>query len=69
MVYFNCSISENVRGLLSVPLKHVPHRKRKGKLKPREEKGGTLKFILDYLNKCGFIKIFVYFIKNLFVFH
>ena len=44
-------VIENVRGLLSVPLKHVPHRKRKGKLKPREEKGGTLKFILDYLNK------------------
>ena len=47
-------VIENVRGLLSVPLKHVPHRKRKGKLKPREEKGGTLKFILDYLNKCGY---------------
>ena len=47
-------VIENVRGLLSVPLKHVPHRKRKGKLKTREEKGGTLKFILDYLNKCGY---------------
>ena len=47
-------VIENVRGLLSVPLKHVPHRKRKGKLKLREEKGGTLKFILDYLNKCGY---------------
>ncbi len=47
-------VIENVRGLLSVPLKHVPHRKRKGKLKQREEKGGTLKFILNYLNKCGY---------------
>ena len=47
-------VIENVRGLLSVPLKHVPHRKRKGKLNQREEKGGTLKFILNYLNKCGY---------------
>ena len=45
---------ENVRGLLSVPLKHVPHRKRNGKLKTIEEKGGTLQYILNYLKKCGY---------------
>ena len=32
----------------------MPHRNRNGKLKPREEKGGTLNFILDYLDKCGY---------------
>ena len=47
-------VIENVRGLLSVPLKHVPHRKRNGKLKTIEEKGGTLNFILNYLKKCGY---------------
>ena len=44
-------VIENVRGLLSVPLRHVPHDKRKGKLKTIEEKGGTLDYILNYLNK------------------
>lgn len=47
-------VIENVRGLLSVPLKHVPHDKRKGKLKTTEEKGGTLNYILNYLNKIGY---------------
>lgn len=47
-------VIENVRGLLSVPLKHVPHDKRKGKLKTKEEKGGTLNYILNYLNKIGY---------------
>ena len=47
-------VIENVRGLLSVPLKHVPHDKRKGKLKTKEEKGGTLNFILNYLNNIGY---------------
>ena len=47
-------VIENVRGLLSVPLKHVPHRKRNGKLKTIEEKGGTLQYILNYLKKCGY---------------
>ena len=45
---------ENVRGLLSVPLKHVPHNKRNRKLKVAEEKGGTLNYILNYLNKIGY---------------
>ena len=47
-------VIENVRGLLSVPLRHVPHRKRNGKLKTIEEKGGTLQYILNYLKKCGY---------------
>ena len=42
-------VIENVRGLLSVPLKHVPHSDRKSKLKTVEEKGGTLQYILNYL--------------------
>ena len=47
-------VIENVRGLLSVPLKHIPHNNRTKKLKPVEEKGGTLLSILDYLKKCGY---------------
>jgi len=47
-------VIENVRGLLSVPLKHVPHNNRKSKLKTIEEKGGTLQYILNYLKKCGY---------------
>ena len=47
-------VIENVRGLLSVPLKHIPHSNRKDKLKPVEEKGGTLLSILNYLKKCGY---------------
>ena len=47
-------VIENVRGLLSVPLKHVPHENRKGKLKTIEEKGGTLNFILKYLSDIGY---------------
>ena len=47
-------VIENVRGLLSVPLKHVPHNKRDRKLKVAEEKGGTLNYILNYLNKIGY---------------
>ena len=47
-------VIENVRGLLSVPLKHVPHNKRNRKLKIAEEKGGTLKYILNYLHDIGY---------------
>ena len=47
-------VIENVRGLLSVPLKHIPHQDRNRKLKTIEEKGGTLNFILNYLNTCGY---------------
>jgi len=47
-------VIENVRGLLSVPLKHIPHNDRTKKLKPVEEKGGTLLSILEYLKKCGY---------------
>ena len=47
-------VIENVRGLLSVPLKHVPHNKRDRKLKVVEEKGGTLNYILNYLKKIGY---------------
>ena len=47
-------VIENVRGLLSVPLKHVPHEKRKGKLKTIEERGGTLNYILNFLSDIGY---------------
>jgi DNA (cytosine-5)-methyltransferase 1 len=47
-------VIENVRGLLSVPLKHVPHNKRNRKLKVAEEKGGTLNYISNYLKKIGY---------------
>ena len=47
-------VIENVRGLLSVPLKHVPHNQRNKKLKIKEERGGTLEYILNYLKKCGY---------------
>ena len=47
-------VIENVRGLLSVPLKRVPHNKRNRKLKVAEEKGGTLNYILNYLKKIGY---------------
>ncbi len=47
-------VIENVRGILSVPLKHVPHKDRKNNLKPKEEKGGTFSFIINYLKKSGY---------------
>ena len=47
-------VIENVRGLLSVPLKHVPHDERNKKLKPKEEKGGTFLFIVNFLKDCGY---------------
>ena len=47
-------VIENVRGILSVPLKHVPHKDRKNILKPKEEKGGTFSFIINYLKKSGY---------------
>ncbi|MCJ7601850.1 MAG: DNA cytosine methyltransferase [Desulfobulbaceae bacterium] len=50
-------VIENVRGLLSAPLKHRPHNKR-GKgftpLTPEEEKGGVLFHVLQKLRKAGY---------------
>lgn len=50
-------VIENVRGLLSAPLKHRPHINR-GKdfppLTPDEESGGALKYILSFLKEKGY---------------
>ncbi len=51
------AVIENVRGILSVPLKHRPHDKRgKGfpELNADEEKGGALKHILTILKGSGY---------------
>ena len=50
-------VIENVRGLLSAPLKHLPHieRKKNGSSLSEEEKpGGVLKKILNILNNNGY---------------
>ena len=47
-------VIENVRGLLSVPLKHIPHKNRLAHLKAKEEKGGTFLSIVKYLEGCGY---------------
>ncbi|MEN8264696.1 MAG: DNA cytosine methyltransferase [Nitrospirota bacterium] len=51
------AVIENVRGILSAPLKHRPHDKRgngHSPLTPEEEKGGALMHILNVLRKEGY---------------
>ncbi len=50
-------VIENVRGLLSAPLKHRPHNQRGAgytPLLPEEKRGGVLKYVLDVLRNAGF---------------
>lgn len=50
-------VMENVRGLLSVPLKHRPHDERGSEYPPlsaEENSGGALKHIIDKLNAYGY---------------
>jgi DNA (cytosine-5)-methyltransferase 1 len=49
------AIIENVRGLLSAPLKHIPKSERNGDALSEEEKaGGVLKYILSVLKNAGY---------------
>jgi DNA (cytosine-5)-methyltransferase 1 len=51
------AVIENVRGILSAPLKHRPHSDRGfgyPPLTPEEEKGGALMFVLHILRKAGY---------------
>lgn len=51
------AVIENVRGLLSAPLKHRPHEGRGfgfPPLTPEEEKGGALAFIINKLEQVGY---------------
>jgi len=51
------AVIENVRGLLSAPLKHRPHEDRgfgSPPLTPEEEKGGALAFIISKLEQAGY---------------
>jgi len=51
-------VIENVRGLLSAPLKHRPLNKRGGENPPLsqdEQPGGALRFIISSLKKCGYV--------------
>lgn len=50
-------VIENVRGLLSAPLKHRPHNQRGNglpTLTPEEEKGGVLFYVIQRLRKAGY---------------
>ncbi len=50
-------VIENVRGLLSAPLKHRPHNKRGNgfrSLTPEEDKGGVLYHVLQKLREAGY---------------
>lgn len=50
-------VIENVRGLLSAPLKHRPHNQRGNglpALTPEEEKGGVLFYVIQKLRKAGY---------------
>jgi len=50
-------VIENVRGLLSAPLKHRPHNKRGGEypdLRSDEEPGGALAYIIKFLENAGY---------------
>lgn len=50
-------VIENVRGLLSAPLKHRPHNQRGDEFKPLDENekpGGALKFIISFLEGKGY---------------
>lgn len=51
------AVIENVRGILSAPLKHRPHKEREGLCTPlsaEEQKGGVLYFIIQKLQKTGY---------------
>jgi DNA (cytosine-5)-methyltransferase 1 len=51
------AVIENVRGLLSAPLKHRPHERRGfgyPPLTPHEDKGGALRHILNILSDAGY---------------
>lgn len=49
------AVFENVRGLLSAPLMHIPHRERRGKSLCEETKaGGALLYILRELEQAGY---------------
>lgn len=47
-------VIENVRGILSVPLKQVSNKNKKGNLKNKDEKGGTFSYIINFLKKSGY---------------
>lgn len=51
------AVIENVRGLLSAPLNHIPHKDRLGNemdLDERNLSGGALKFVVDRLRNTGY---------------
>ena len=51
------AVIENVRGLLSAPLNHIPHKDRLEKgidIDERNLSGGALKFVLDKLKNAGY---------------
>ncbi len=51
------AVIENVRGILSAPLKHRPHNKRGSNYPPLsldEERGGVLLYILNIISKAGY---------------
>jgi DNA (cytosine-5)-methyltransferase 1 len=47
-------VIENVRGILSVPLKKVSSKSKKKNLQIKEEKGGTFSYIINFLKKSGY---------------
>ncbi len=51
------AVLENVRGLLSAPIKHRPHERRGfgyPPITPEEEKGGALYYIVNIMEKAGY---------------
>lgn len=50
------AVIENVRGLLSAPLNHVPHilRDKNKKISEKETKGGALAYIIEKLKESGY---------------
>ena len=47
-------VIENVRGILSVPLKKVSSKSKNKNLQIKEEKGGTFSYIINFLKKSGY---------------
>jgi DNA (cytosine-5)-methyltransferase 1 len=47
-------VIENVRGILSVPLKKVSSKSKNKNLQIKEEKGGTFSYIINFLRKSGY---------------
>jgi DNA (cytosine-5)-methyltransferase 1 len=47
-------VIENVRGILSVPLKKVSSNNKNKNLQIKEEKGGTFSYIINFLKKSGY---------------